>query len=96
MVVKQIDYNIANLFNSIRRCHFLRNIPPRFTHFLSCCFCCYWFFLLLLLDIFFLYISNAIPFHHFPSENPLSPSPSPCFLTHPLLFLVLAFLQTRA
>jgi hypothetical protein len=30
---------------------------------------------LLLLDIFFIYISNVIPFPGFPSENPLSPPP---------------------
>jgi hypothetical protein len=40
---------------------------------------------LFLLDIFFIYISNFIPFPHFPSENPLSHAPSPCSLTHPLL-----------
>jgi hypothetical protein len=39
------------------------------------------------LDIFFIYISNAVPFPSFPSENPLSsphaPAPQPtysCFL----------------
>jgi hypothetical protein len=37
-----------------------------------------------LLDIFFIYISNVIPFPGFPSENPLSPSPPPCSPTHPL------------
>jgi hypothetical protein len=26
-------------------------------------------------DIFFIYISNAFPFHNFPSENPLPPPP---------------------
>jgi hypothetical protein len=31
-----------------------------------------------LLDIFFIYISNVIPFPSFLSENPLSHSPSPC------------------
>jgi hypothetical protein len=30
----------------------------------------------LLLDIFFIYISNIIPFPSFPSENPLSPPPA--------------------
>jgi hypothetical protein len=40
---------------------------------------------LLLLDIFFIYISNFIPFPHFPSENPPSHPPAPCPLTHPLL-----------
>jgi hypothetical protein len=37
------------------------------------------------LDIFFVYILNVIPFPDFPSENPLSPSPSSCSPTHPLL-----------
>ena len=32
-----------------------------------------------LLDIFFIYISNVIPFPRSPSENPLSNPPSPCF-----------------
>jgi hypothetical protein len=49
-----------------------------------------------LLDTFFIYISNAIPFPSFPSENPLSPPPSPCSPTHPLPFLVLAFPYTGA
>jgi hypothetical protein len=31
-----------------------------------------------LLDIFFIYIPNAIPFPSFLSENPLYNSPSPC------------------
>ena len=34
-------------------------------------------FLYFLLDIFFIYISNVIPFSSFPSENPLSPPPAP-------------------
>ena len=34
------------------------------------------FFFLFLLDIFFIYISNVIPFPSFPSENPLSPPPA--------------------
>jgi hypothetical protein len=33
-----------------------------------------------LLDIFFIYISNIIPFPGFPSGKPLSHSPSPCFI----------------
>ena len=37
------------------------------------------------LDIFFIYISNVIPFPSFLSENPLSLSQSPCSSTHPLL-----------
>jgi len=44
-----------------------------------------------LLDILFIYISNFIPLPGFPSANPLSHLPSPCFYegalspTHPLL-----------
>jgi hypothetical protein len=34
-------------------------------------------FYLFLLDIFFIYISNVIPFSSFLSKNALSPSPSP-------------------
>ena len=37
-----------------------------------------------LLDIFFIYISNVIPFPGFPSENALSPPLSPCSPTIPL------------
>jgi hypothetical protein len=37
------------------------------------------YFFNFVLDIF-IYISNVIPFPSFPSENPLSPPPSPCFL----------------
>jgi hypothetical protein len=33
---------------------------------------------------FFIYISNVIPFPHFPCKDPLSLPPSPCSLTHPL------------
>jgi hypothetical protein len=51
----------------------------------------FWFFHGFLLDIFFIYISNIIPFPSFPSENPLSPPRSPCSPTHPLPFPVLAF-----
>jgi hypothetical protein len=49
-----------------------------------------------LLDIFFIYISNVIPFPSFLSENPLSPIHSPCSPTHPLPLLVLVFLYTGA
>jgi hypothetical protein len=35
------------------------------------------FFILFLLDIFFIYISNVIPFPSFPSENPLFPPLAP-------------------
>jgi hypothetical protein len=49
-----------------------------------------------LLDIFFIYISNVIPFPSFPSKNFLSPSLSPCSPTHLLPFLVLAFPYTGA
>jgi hypothetical protein len=37
----------------------------------------FFFFLPFLLDIFFIYISNVIPFPGFPSENPLHPSRAP-------------------
>jgi hypothetical protein len=53
-------------------------------------------FLYFLLDIFFIYISNVIPFSSFPSENPLFPLPSPCSPTYPLPFPVLAFPYTGA
>jgi hypothetical protein len=43
------------------------------------------FLITFLLDIFFIYISNVIPFPSFPSENPLPPPPSPCSATHSLL-----------
>jgi hypothetical protein len=43
------------------------------------------FFKSFLLDIFFIYISNVIPFPSFFSENSLSP-PHPWSPTHPLLF----------
>jgi hypothetical protein len=33
-------------------------------------------------DIFFIYISNVIPFSGFPSENPLTPPPAALQLTH--------------
>jgi hypothetical protein len=39
---------------------------------------------LFLLDIFFIYISNVIPFPSFPSENLLLPPSSPCSPTHTL------------
>jgi hypothetical protein len=45
---------------------------------------------------FFIYISNVVPFPSFPSENPLSPPPSPCSPIHPLLLLALAFPYTGA
>ena len=45
------------------------------------------FFFLFLLDIFFIYISNVIPFPGFPSKNPLSPPCLPYSPTHPLLLL---------
>jgi hypothetical protein len=44
--------------------------------------CCFYF--LFLLDIFFIYISNVIPFPSFPSKIPLCPAPSPCSPTNPL------------
>jgi hypothetical protein len=45
---------------------------------------CEIYFVYFLLDIFFIYISNVIPFPGFPSENPLSHLPSPCSPTYPL------------
>jgi hypothetical protein len=36
-------------------------------------------------DIFFICISNFIPFPHFPFKKPPYPIPYPCSLTHPLL-----------
>jgi hypothetical protein len=47
-----------------------------------------------LLDIFFIYVSNVIPFPSFPSENSLSPPPS-SQPTHSC-FLALAFPYTGA
>jgi hypothetical protein len=48
-----------------------------------------------LLDVFFIYISNVIPFPSFPSEKPLAPSSAPpsfpCSPSHPLPFVVLSF-----
>ena len=73
-----------------------------------CCFCCYFPALLhcvfmkalyvpslfLLSDIFYIYISNVIPFPDYPSKNPLSPPPAhqPTYS----YFLVLAFPYTGA
>jgi hypothetical protein len=53
------------------------------------------FYLFYLLDIFFIYISNAIPFPSFLSENPLYP---PCPAPQPThsCFLALAFTYTGA
>jgi hypothetical protein len=44
-----------------------------------------------LLDIFFIYISNAIPFLGFSSENPLSPPPLLTNTPPHSCFLALAF-----
>jgi hypothetical protein len=49
------------------------------------------FYLIFLLDIFFIYISNVIPFPSFPSENPYPLPSSHCSPTHPLPFLILAY-----
>ena len=51
-------------------------------------------FLSFLLDIFFIYISNVIPFPSFPSKNPLSTPLSPCSPTYLFPFLILAFPYT--
>ena len=32
MVVNQVDYNIANMFHSIRRCHFFKETFPLDAH----------------------------------------------------------------
>jgi hypothetical protein len=37
------------------------------------------------IEMFFIYISNVIPFLGFPSKNSLSTPPSPCSPTYPLL-----------
>ena len=63
------------------------------------CSCTDFFFkrcIYFLLDIFFIYISNVIPFTSFPSKIPLSPPASLCSPTHTLPFLVLAFPYTTA
>jgi hypothetical protein len=54
-----------------------------FLFFVCVCLFCF-VFCFVFLDIFFIYISNVIPFPSFPSENPLSSQPSPCFPTHPV------------
>ena len=45
----------------------------------------YFFCNIFLLDIFFIYISNIIPFPSFPSENPLS-SPTIKTISNQILF----------
>jgi hypothetical protein len=55
-------------------------------------FVCFYFFKYnFFLDIFFIYISNVIPFSSFPSENPSSSSPLPVPQTTHFCFLALAF-----
>jgi hypothetical protein len=49
------------------------------------------FFLSFLLDIFFIYISNVIPFPGFPSKNPLSLPPPPAHQPTHSCFLALEF-----
>jgi hypothetical protein len=51
---------------------------------------------LFLLDIFFIYISNAIPFPSFLSENPLYPPSPPAPQPTHSHFLALAFPYTGA
>jgi hypothetical protein len=58
-----------------------------FVNFIQCILIRFHLYVFFLLVIFFIYISNVIPFPGFPSENPLSPPPSPCSPTHPLLLL---------
>jgi hypothetical protein len=43
-------------------------------------------FFYFLLDIYFIYISNVVPFPSFPSEKSLFPPTFPCSSTHPLHF----------
>jgi hypothetical protein len=52
---------------------------------ISFCCCCLFIYIYFLLDIFLIYVSNAIPFPSFLSEN--YTIPLPCFPTHPLLLL---------
>jgi hypothetical protein len=56
----------------------------------------HYFFIYILLNIFFIYISNVIPFPGFPSENPLCSLLSPCSKPILSLFLTLAFPYTGA
>jgi hypothetical protein len=49
-----------------------------------------------LLNIFFVYISNIIPFPGFPLENPIFPPPSPSHQPIHSYFLALAFPYTGA
>jgi hypothetical protein len=58
-----------------------------------CAFSDFFFFKL---DIFFIYISNVIPFPGFPSENPLSSPPHPAQQPTHSCFLALAFPKTGA
>ena len=53
-------------------------------------------FLFVLLGVFFIYISNVIPFTSFPSENPLSLLPSSAHQPTHSCFLALAFPYTGA
>jgi hypothetical protein len=57
-------------------------------------FLSFFLFLKFWLDIFFIYISNVIPFPSFPSKNPVSSPPAPQH-THSH-FLALAFPYTGA
>jgi hypothetical protein len=40
-------------------------------------------FVIFLMNVFFIYISNVIPFLSFPLKNPLFPPLSPCSSTYP-------------
>jgi hypothetical protein len=55
----------------------------------------FYIFLFFVLDVFFIYISNVIPFPAFPSEN-LSTPPSPAHQPTQSQFLALAFLRSGA
>jgi hypothetical protein len=54
------------------------------------------YFNFFLLDIFFIYISNVIPFPGFPSDNLLSPPPPPAQQPTHSCFLALVFPYTGA
>jgi hypothetical protein len=53
-------------------------------------------FFIFLFDIFFIYISNVIPFPTFPSENPYALFPPPVHEPTHSCFLALAFPYTGA
>ena len=71
--------------------HLMTFIASRYPPLILClCLCAsllsfcpsFFLFFFLLLDIFFIYISNVIPFLSFPSENPLFPPLTHCSPTY--------------